>query len=292
MSTDNMGIDQQPVSQNADSEYAEYYAMNQEPAAEGTEPGTPVIEVQAAPDVTPPKEEASTPDTKDRVPHWKKQIDKQTRRIRELEEERSQLLKTREKVVAEPKYTADNFVSDAEYRVYEAKRLAREASIEANLELQDQRISNLSNQTNDAEFKASWSEKMASNFEGDPGGADAFRKELSSTTVQLHPDVHSYVEATEYGPRMLQVLLLRPDIVSQINKSTPVVRSALLLKLDREIERHMSGLASAAPAPAQRKVTSAPTPLAPVGQGGGSTLTDEESDEVARARYDKRHFGR
>jgi hypothetical protein len=291
MTTDSTGIDQQPVSQNADNEYAEYYAMNQEPSAEGTDSGTPAVEVQATPDVAP-KAEPSPTDNKDRVPHWKKQIDKQTRRIRELEEERHQLLKTREKVVAEPKYTADNFINDAEYRVYEAKRLAREASIEANLEMQDQRISNASAQANDTEFQASWSGKMASNFEGDPEGEAQFRNELATSKVQLHPDVHSYLETTEFGPRMLQVLLLRPDIVSQIGRSTPVVRSALLLKLDREIEGHMRGLASAAPAPAQRKVTSAPTPLAPVGQGGGSTLTDEESDEVARARYEKRHFGR
>ena len=304
MNNENMGIDQQPISQNADSErLAEYYALNQEPIAEGTESGTPIAD-KASPSVdkldgTPaldakePATADSTPDGKDRVPHWKKQIDKQTRRIRELEETIRATEERKSKVKAEPQYTQEHFVNERDFRLWEQKQIAREAALEASLENQQSELDHVTQSSNDLAFQSEWAERMKSNFEGDPDGEAEFRKNLNGTEVVLHPDVTKYIEATDYGPRMLQVLLLRPDLVEKFNRADPVVRPALMMKLDREIESHMKGSAQPAqPQQQARKVTNAPTPLNPIGSVGGSILSDAESDEVARQKYEKKYFGR
>jgi hypothetical protein len=311
--TQTQGTVSQPTSQNASRDmYADYYELNEEAPAEGTEvvtptgdqgehvgvkdsgtPEDPSSKERQAADAEPPAPETPKPE---RTPHWKKQIDKQTRRIRELEEQIARTEAKTKQVKEEPRHGPDNYLTEEEYRTAEAKRAAREGTYEAQLELQREELGRLAESTSETEFRGSWAERTDRNFDGDPEGRAQLAQLVRNNKTPLHQDIHDFMDHAEYGPRTMQVLLLRPDIVANINRAKPIARYDMLTRLHREVESYMtaggsSQIAQPQAAPAPRKVSQAPTPLAPVGQAAGSPLNQDDEDEAYRARFEKQRFG-
>jgi hypothetical protein len=285
-----------PLSQKSDK-YAEYFELNPETDEDvGTsEPEVKkAIEKAPADDKQIPQkeqsqaEESSTEEKQAHVPGWQKRINKQTAKIKMLEEQLAAIQEKKATQKEMPKYTRENFVSEQEYEDWKDK-VTDERVNRKFTEQQEQQLIQLKQQHEEEDFNNGWQERVAHNFDGDAEGYKEFAglvQQKKSELSKWHQDIHDYMEGTEYGPRMMQVMFYRSDIVDNINRAKPVVRTKLLMNLESEIVNVMNGLASKpAVAPTvQPKVSKAPGPIGTVGTSN-QVLSEDEADDVAYEKY-------
>jgi hypothetical protein len=284
--------DQQLIPKIADK-YADYYDMNSETT---TDVGTSEVKVEDKTEVKPvddkQPDDSSTPEEKPvHKPAWQKRIDKQTAKIKQLEAQLAEIQNVKANQKELPKYKRENFVSDDEYEQY------RDQQLEANVnkkftETQEKQIIEAKRAAEEEAFNTTWQEKVKHNFDGDQEGYTEFAgliRQNATAMSKWHQDIHDFMEGTDYGPRMMQVLFYRPDIIEQINTAKPIVRMKILNNLESEIATVLRQ-PKVAQQPAKPAVTKAPTPIGTVGSTG-SVLSDDESDDVAYQRYMKKKFG-
>lgn len=281
--------------------YAEYYDMNPDDAGEaGTSTESkespvakPADDKKVLPKEQDYSEESSTEEKPAHVPGWQKRINKQTAKIKMLEEQLAAIQEKKATQKEMPKYTRENFVSEQEYEDWKDK-VTDERVNRKFTEQQEQQLIQLKQQHEEEDFNNSWQERVAHNFDGDAEGYKEFAglvQQKKSELSKWHQDIHDYMEGTEYGPRMMQVMFYRPDIVDNINRAKPVVRTKLLMNLESEIVNVMNGLASKpAVAPTvQPKVSKAPGPIGTVGTSN-QVLSEDEADDVAYDKYVNKKF--
>ena len=287
------GKDQPPSPKSADK-YASYYELNEEKDEGVGIPKTevPVETVDKPVDDKPPVEPSPT-EKQVHKPNWQKRIDKQTAKIRNLETQLAELQKAKVPEKDLQKYKRENFVSDEEFEAHKDKlddqRISSKLIAEKEKDLMAEK-----NSAQEEAFAISWQGKVDDNFEGDPEGRAELSAEIQKQAIKIngwHQDIHDYLEGSDVSPRMMQVLLLRPDIVDQIATSKPIIRAKLLTRLETEIENVMNAR-SAVPAPtAKPTVTKAPAPTGTIGVGNGNVLSDDDADNASFKRYMKQKHG-
>jgi len=290
-----------PISQKNDK-YAEYYELNPE---DGEEAGTSTSDKEAV--VAKPADDkpalnkeqgdskdSSTEEKPAHTPGWQKRINKQTAKIRQLEEQLAAIQEGKAKQKEMPRYTRDNFVSEDEYESWKDKAIEEKVNRKF-ADQQEAQLLQLKAQHEEQDFNSNWQERVAHNFDGDAEGYKEFAGLVQQRKGELsnwHQDIHDYMEGTDYGPRMMQVMFMRPDIVDSINHAKPVVRTKLLMSLESEIQNVMNGLASkpTVQTTAPTKVSRAPGPIGTVGTSS-QVMSEDEADSVAYDRYVKNKFG-
>lgn len=283
--------DQETLSQKIPDKYASYAELNQEESdtSGNVEPVSEVKETKVA-DEKQVTEESSTKESVHK-PRWQKRIDKQSAKIKMLEAQLAQLNEEKSKHKEMPKYKRDNFVTEEEYDEYNDKRT--ESMFNKQLtERKERELLDAKRMAEDEAFNNNWQEKVNSNFEGDQEGYAEFAqliKQNSKTINGWHQDIHDYMEATDVGPRMMQVMLIRPDIAEQMSNAKPIVRMKLLNKLESEIEAVMYQPRANQTTSAKPAVSKAPAPIGTVGTSG-NVLSDDESEDVAYQRYMNKKF--
>jgi hypothetical protein len=297
MSEENLGVDQSPIPENTDSKYRDYYEANKEtePAAGTAKADSTTAEVKNDTDVKQPPESSPGEQAKEHTPDWQRRIDKLTRRNKTYESELQALRKQVEDLKPkqpQQKLTKENFVSEEEYQEHIAKRVyeqQQEAMSKANAEQYESERKAMEQQQ---EFAKTWKDKTDRVFAGDKEGREQFenllREVSSDEDFNLHQDIHDYIGDSDIGPRILHVLMLRPDLVERYNSLKPVTRGAALSRLEGEIISLMRGAVPQEQKPASN-VSKAPAPIGPVGNHGART---EPSDEELLDQYYKKKNGR
>lgn len=292
----------QPSSQNGDK-YADYYEMNVDSAEDtGNIEATETVVEDKPVDKKPtePKEpvaeELSTEEKPTHVPNWKKKIDKQTKRIAELQEELKKL-KEGNGGQQKPKYTRDNFVNDEEYEEWRDKSVTQRIRDELKqemLESEMRRMEEERRRDEDDGFRESWAKKVKANYDVNSKEYQEYLTiaQDSAYLNSLPQAVHDYVEGTDFGPLMIHVLKYRPDLIEAIAHSKPIVQTRTLMRLESEIEAAYKGKqAEQKPTEQTKKVSSAPAPIGNVGVSG-STTSEDEDDATAYAKYIKQNLRR
>ena len=295
MTTEQTAIESKdlPLPPKSEDKYADYYEINNETTTEAGTPEVkvPVETVEKPVDDKPPVDPSST-EKPVHKPNWQKRIDKQTVKIRALEAQIAELQKVKAQEKELPRYKRENFATDEEFEAHQDKIDDQRISSKLITEKEKDLVAAKTSAEEEA-FAINWQGKVENNFEGDPEGRAELATEIQNNAGKIngwHQDIHDYLEGSDVSPRMMQVLLLRPDIVDQIASSKPIIRAKLLGRLESEIEAVMSAKA-VPPQAAKPAVTKAPAPTGTIGVGNSNVLPEDETEDVAYSKYMKKKFG-
>lgn len=289
------GVDLQPTPTNVDSKYADYVALNEDKSTEG-KVDAPVEKVTVSNEDVKPSDSSTDKPTKEHIPDWQRRINTLTRKNKSYESEmealRREIQSLKQPKVEQPKLTRDNFLTDDEWIDYKAELKARDVINKQMSEASQMRAERDSQYAQEQGFKQNWNQKVASNFADDQEGLSQLNELLHDAEDNMHQDIHDYIEDSPIGPRMLHVLLLRPDLVERYNQMKSVTRGVALARLEDEIMGVLNGRTpvGAQPSKPTASVSKAPAPIGQVGTSGSSR--DSLSDDEAIALYRKNKYKR
>lgn len=221
---------------------------------------------------------------------------------REMEATRKELAELRAKIEGKhekPKLKRENFVSDEEYLETLAERKAEEKLAAQMQGYQKQSYENQVRQEAQQEFKRGWTSKVHNNFR-DESERREFVAMVEETPDNLHQEIHEFVQNSDVGPRMLHVMLQRPEYIDALNQLPASVRATRLGQLESAIYSQMQSSRAPAqprqqapsrPAAALQRATRAPAPIGSVGNSGSSAAPEDLPDQDQVAAYKRKKFG-
>lgn len=197
------------------------------------------------------------------------------------------------------KVSRENYVSDDEFQEDLRKETARAIKNEILLETKNSQLEQVENQV----FKESWGDKVNAYYPDQESRVaySTLLKQAKAAGINPHQDVHDYVQDSSIGPVLLEYLLRDPNALATINDAKPVVRATRLYQLEQGLMAYLqeqaNGQQAAAPSrqqPAQapaRRVTQAPAPIGPVGNGGAA-VADSGDSTSAVINYKRQRYGK